>query len=615
MTDPVLTPDILIVFGLLLLAVVLFVFDWLRVDLVGILMMISLPLTGVLTGEEAIIGLSSNAVVSIIAVMIIGAGLNRTGIMNILARKIIKIAGKGETRIMVVISSTVSFISSFMQNIGAAALFLPATVRISQQLRIPVSRILMPMGFCAIIGGCLTLIGSSPLIMLNDLMETWWTNNSSGLNGKPFEPFGLFGVTPVGIALLVGGLVYFALFGRLLLPKGSSDQEKGVASAAIREAYRDKIDEGFELTVPEDFPVMTLGQLQLRPKYLSTVVGIMKADSGRKNLALTQDSEVGPGDILALASTRTNINRLAEELGWQISVGLKVFTEDISPANFAVLEGIIPPRSDLSGHTMAELDFREIYQVNALAIYREKEVLLEGMGNIKLQVGDALLLAGPWEKFHLLKKKLNLIFTEELKGEETVPEKAGTALFFLALSLVLAMGFNVKLSIALLTGAFGMILSRVIHIDEAYRAVDWMTIFLLAGLIPLGAAFEKTGAANYIAMKLLAGLGELTPLVLMLTVAVLTSMFSLVASNVGATVLMVPLAMNMGLQIGADPRIMALTVAVAASNTFILPTHQVNALVMRPGGYKTIDYMKAGFGMTILYLIIQVGMLSFLSNG
>ena len=615
MTDPVLTTDILIVFGLLLLAVVLFVFDWLRVDLVGILMMISLPLTGVLTGEEAIMGLSSNAVVSIIAVMIIGAGLNRTGIMNILAGKIIKIAGKGETRIMVVISSTVSFISSFMQNIGAAALFLPATVRISQQLRIPVSRILMPMGFCAIIGGCLTLIGSSPLIMLNDLMESWWTNNSSGLNGKPFEPFGLFSVTPVGIALLAGGLVYFALFGRLVLPKGSSDQEKGVASAAVREAYKDKIDEGFELTVPEDFPVMTLGQLQLRPKYLSTVVGIMKADSGRKNLAPAQDSEVGPGDILALASTRTNIQRLAKELGWTISEGLNVFTEDVSPANFAVLEGIIPPRSDLSGHTMAELDFREMYQVNALAIYREKEVLLEGMGNIKLQVGDALLLAGPWEKFHLLKKNSNLIFTEELKGEETVPEKAGTALFFLALALVLAIGFNVKLSIALLTGAFGMILSRVIHIDEAYRAVDWMTIFLLAGLIPLGAAFEKTGAANYIAMKLLAGLGDLTPLVLMLTVAILTSMFSLVASNVGATVLMVPLAMNMGLQIGADPRIMALTVAVAASNTFILPTHQVNALVMRPGGYKTIDYMKAGFGMTILYLVIQTGMLSFLSNG
>jgi di/tricarboxylate transporter len=615
MSNPVLTTEIIIVFSLLGLAVLLFVFDLLRVDLVGILMMVALPLTGVLTGEEAIMGLSSNAVVSIIAVMIIGAGLNRTGIMNILAKKIITIAGKGETRIMVVISSTVSFISSFMQNIGAAALFLPATVRISQQLRIPVSRILMPMGFCAIIGGCLTLIGSSPLIMLNDLMESWWEYNTGGLDGRPFEPFGLFAVTPVGIALLAGGLIYFALLGRFLLPKAGSGGEDDVASAALRETYKDKIDKGFELEVPQNFPVMTLEQLQIRPKYLSTVVGIMKADGGSKNLAPAKDSEIGPGDIIALVSKKDNAERLAMDLGWSISEGLNVFTEDISPANYAVLEGIIPPRSDLSGHTMAELDFRELYQVNALAIYRENEVLLEGIGNIKLQVGDALLLAGPWEKFHLLKKNSNLIFAEELKGEQTIPEKAGTALFFLALALVLALGFKVKLSIALLTGAFGMILSKVIHIDDAYRSVDWMTIFLLAGLIPLGTAFEKTGAANYIALNLLAGLGDLTPLVLMVIVAVLTSIFSLVASNVGATVLMVPLAMNMALQIGADPKMMALTVAVAASNTFILPTHQVNALIMRPGGYKTKDYMKAGFGMSFLYLIIQVGILSFLSNG
>ena len=157
-----------------------------------------------------------------------------------------------------------------------------------------------------------------------------------------------------------------------------------------------------------------------------------------------------------------------------------------------------------------------------------------------------------------------------------------------------------------------MILSGVIHIDDAYKSVDWMTIFLLAGLIPLGAAFEKTGAAGYIALNLLGSLGDLTPLILMIVVALLTAMFSLFTSNVGATVLMVPLAMNMAMQVGADPKIMALTVGIAASNTFILPTHQVNALLLRPGGYKTIDFIKAGSGMTLLYLIIQVGMLSVL---
>ena len=615
MADPVLTNEIVIVFVLLGLVILLFIFDWLRVDLVGILMMAILPLTGVLNGEEAIMGLGSNAVVSIIAVMIIGAGLNRTGVMDILARQIVKVAGTTESRIMVVISTTVSFISSFMQNIGAAALFLPATKRISRQLRVPVSQILMPMGFCAIIGGCLTLIGSSPLIMLNDLMGSWWKNNASSLAGEPFEPFGLFTVAPVGIALLAGALIYFVLLGRFLLPKAERAEEEGAASARLKSIYKDKIESGFELTVPYEFQTLTLGQLEIRQKYFSTVIAIAKAGDGRRNLAPSKESEIGAGDVVAIVSTHAQAHKLAKNLGWTIREGFKVFAEEFSPANAGVVEAIVPPHSDLTGHTMVELDFRDKYQVNPLAIYRGDEILLEKINTTKLKIGDALLLAAPWEKFHILKRNVNLLFTEELRGESTVPEKAGFALFFLGVALVLALGFKVKLAIALLTGALGMILSGAIHIDDAYKAVDWMTIFLLAGLIPLGAAFEKTGTANYIALNLLENLGNLTPLILMVVVALLTSMFSLVTSNVGATVLMVPLAMNMAMQIGADPKIMALTVGIAASNTFILPTHQVNALLMRPGGYKTIDFIKAGSGMTLLYLIIQVGMLSILYKG
>ena len=612
MADPVLTNEIVIVFALLGLVIILFIFDWLRVDLVGILMMAILPLTGVITGEEAIMGLGSNAVVSIIAVMIIGAGLNRTGVMNILARQIVKVAGASASRVMVVISATVSFISSFMQNIGAAALFLPATMRISKQLKVPVSQILLPMGFCAIIGGCLTLIGSSPLIMLNDLMESWWKNNAGSLGGKPFEPFSLFTVTPVGLALLAGALIYFLLLGRFILPKSGHVEEEGVASARLKSIYKGKLESGFELTVPDKFPALTLGQLDIRPKYFSAVVAIYKTGSKSKNFAPTKESEIGAGDVVAIVSTHAQANQLAKDLGWTIRKGLKVFAEEFSPANAGVVEAIVPPHSELTGHTMDGLDFREKYQVNPLAIYRGDEILMEDINSTELKIGDALLLVASWEKFHILKKNVNLLFTEELRGESTVPEKVGFALFFLAVALVLALGFKVKLSIALLTGALGMILSGVIHIDDAYKSVDWMTIFLLAGLIPLGIAFEKTGAASFIALKLMASLGDLTPVILMAVVALLTSMFSLVTSNVGATVLMVPLAMNMAIQTGADPKIMALTVGIAASNTFILPTHQVNALLMRPGGYKTIDFIKGGSGMTLLYLIIQVGMLSLL---
>jgi di/tricarboxylate transporter len=258
---------------------------------------------------------------------------------------------------------------------------------------------------------------------------------------------------------------------------------------------------------------------------------------------------------------------------------------------------------------MRDIHFRKRYQVNPLAIFRDNEVHLADISTLKLRHGDALLFQGQWDKFPLLKEKLDLVFTEEIKGEITRPEKAWPAIIWLVVALTLALGFKVKLAIALLTGSVGMILSRVITIDEAYSAVDWMTIFLLSGLIPLGIAFEKTGAAQYIATALLNATGQVSPMMLMFLIGLLTTFFTLVASNVGATVLLVPLAMNMALKTGADPCTAALVVGVAASNTFILPTHQVNALIMRPGGYKTKDYVKAGTGMTILFAMVVLVML------
>jgi len=227
-----------------------------------------------------------------------------------------------------------------------------------------------------------------------------------------------------------------------------------------------------------------------------------------------------------------------------------------------------------------------------------------------LQPGDALLLQGPWEKFHYLKEKQGLIFTEEVQGEIIRNEKMKYAVGSLLLALTMILGFHVQLSIALLSGAMAMVLSRVLSIDEAYESVDWMTVFLLGGLIPLGIAFEKTGAAKLIAETIMGAMGEVSPLILLTVIAVLTSFFTLVASNVGATVLMVPLAMNMAGTAGADPRVAAMVVAVACSNTFVLPTHQVNALIMRPGGYKTLDYFRAGSGMTILYLVVMMTAIS-----
>lgn len=596
------TPEIILVLGVLCIVILLFIFEWVRVDVVGIIMMTALPLLGLVTPQEAISGLSSNAVVSIIAVIIIGAGLDKTGAMNSLARLILKFAGKSESRIITLIASTVAFISSFMQNIGAAALFMPAARRIGRQTGIPVSRILIPMGYCAIIGGCLTLIGSSPLILVNDIMK---------IADPDVEPFGLFAVTPIGLALVAAALAYFIVLGRFVLPSAVGEESSGPMSVILQNTYRD-MGTLFELHVSETFSgPKSLEELSIRPHYFTTVIAVAQNKGNRKFFAPKRETVIAAGDDIAVVGTREMVEKMAKNLGFVLKEELVSFAEDLSPNNAGMLEAIITPRSELARKTMRGFEFRKRYQVNPLAIFRGNKVFVAGISDIILQPGDALLLQGRWEKFHVLKNKPDLVFTEEVQGEIIRTDKVKVAVGCLLVSLILILGFHVQLSIALLTGALGMILSGVMTIDEAYRSVDWMTVFLLGGLIPLGIAFENTGAARFIADTIMGAIGTVPPIVLLTVIGLLTSFFTLVASNVGATVLMVPLSMNMAVSAGADPRMAALVVAVACSNTFILPTHQVNALIMRPGGYKTIDYFRAGSGMTVLYLIVMMAMIFF----
>jgi di/tricarboxylate transporter len=584
--------------------IVLFISEWVRVDVVGIMMMVLLPLIGLISAKEAFVGLSSNAVCSIIAVIIIGAGLDKTGVMNQVAVPIIKIAGKSENKIIALVSATVGLISSMMQNIGAAALFLPATQRISKRLGIPVSRILMPMGFCAIIGGTITLVGASPTILLNDLMV---------LGGEKLKPFGLFTQTPIGICLLVAAIVYFVLLGRFVLPAASGEADKGV-TASLMEEYR-WLESTYELHIPADFDgPRTLQELGIRPKFLVTIVAINSSNRKEKNFVPRSTDELFPNDDIAVVGKDLNIQKLADEYGWRIKDGLDVFAESLSRTNAGMAETIVSPRSELIGKTMSEIKFKELYGVNPVLLYKEDRLYSGGLTRLRLQLGDTLLLQGPWERFHILHNRPQprpLTFTTPLEGEIMRPQKAAFAVMWLAIALVQIIFFKIQLSVALMSGALGMIITGVLSIDEAYQSVDWMTVFLLAGLIPLGIAFEKTGTASFIAHHMLGLLGDPSPIVLLAAVGIMTSFFTLVISNVGAAVLLVPLCMNMAVIAGADPRMAALVVGLSASNTFVLPTHQVNALVMRPGAYRSIDYAKAGIIMTVIFLTVELTVLYF----
>jgi di/tricarboxylate transporter len=616
------TQEIAWVTGILLLTIYLFVFEIVDVDIAAVSIMVLLglmaiigPLFGIdqpfVPSQHLFDGFASNAVISIIAVMIIGAGLDRTGIMNKVASIILRYGGTTEKRIIPLISSTVGIISSFMQNVGAAALFLPVVSRISARSGLPLSRLLMPMGFCAILGGTVTMVGSSPLILLNDLIIN---SNRTLSPDQQMHTFDLFDVTPVGLALVATGIIYFIVAGRYVLPtvvtKGAkagntTDYLKRVygVSYAIQEVY-----------VPAESPLVGVTVDEFEADFDVRLVGVHTAD--RLRIApggIARDLEIPKNAVMAIMASEEEINKLVENNGLVKHDRLTVFGEILAVNKAGIAEIVIPPGSELIGKSARDIWMRKQYGLSMLALHRHGETMHQGEGirDMPLEAGDTMVCHVSWENLYRLESDKNfVIVTSEYPREDTRPHKVKHALVFFLIALGLVLFSDLRLSVSLLTGALGMILAGVLSMEEAYKAVSWKTVFLLASLIPLGMAVENTGTAAWIAEQTLSMLGDVPIWVIQAALAVLATFFTLVMSNVGATVLLVPLAVNLALQAGANPAVFALTVAIATSNSFLIPTHQVNALLMGPGGYKVPDFMKAGGVMTILFLIVSLIMLN-----
>ena len=600
MESPEFTLQIALVLGVVLITIVMFVTDWLRVDVVALLIMVALPLMGLLEVREAFLGMSSTAVISIIAVIIMGKGLDHTGVINRGIRPILKIAGSSRHRMTLLLSGMIAVISSIMQNIGAAALFLPAIQRMSRQTGAPISQLLMPVGFAAIMGGTITLVGSSPLIMLNDLM-------------RPFglEPFSLFSVTPVGTAIVLSGIVYFMVFGRFVLPRrDESAVESGHASIDPL-VYYPELVELFEL----EYPVETEAApkvLDLCDRYNVHTVALSLDGGTHKILPPDRDLHLAPGSVFAVYSSREHVEEAAAAFGFKIKPALDVFAEDLSSDYSGVLEAIVAPHSEFVGRSLIDVRFRHNHLMAPLAIVHQGQIHYTKLGPRILESGDVILMYARWESFQRMRARRELLFAQPMHEEVLLTHKAGTAITCFALATALVIFTALPISICLMIGALGMILTNVLSIDEAYQGIDWRTVFLLSGLIPLGLALQKTQAAAWLVHHLLNFIGTPTPPVFILAVGILATALTLVVSNVGATVMLVPMVVDMAGQVGVDPRLAALVVGLAASNAFLLPTHQVNALYMGPGGYTSFDFIKAGAPLSMIYLIVLTATVLFI---
>ncbi|MBK5963602.1 SLC13 family permease [Thiocystis minor] len=609
----------------LLLTIFLFAFEVVSVDVAAITVMVLLGLTsflapwmgleqGLVPVERLFDGFSSNAVISIIAVMIVGAGLDKTGIMSQVAGFIMRIGGSTETRIIPLISGTVGTISSFMQNVGAAALFLPVVSRISARTGLPLSRLLMPMGFCAILGGTITMVGSSPLILLNDLILT--SNQALPDGVASMKTFELFDVTPIGVALLATGIIYFVLAGRFVLPAIRSDKLEGSdTSQYFAETYGLSDFELGEFRVPQKSHLIGMNVDELERTWKVRIVGVEKGDGLRFGAdGIDRTLGIAAGTTLGMLGNADSLLDFANANQLTRKRELELFAEAMAHTKAGIAEIVIPPGSSLIGKTARDVWLRKTYGLSLLAINRGGDQITYktgGVRNLPFAAGDALVVHTTWADLARLEQNRDfVIVTTEYPHEELRPHKVPAALFLFVLTLGLILLTDLRLSIALLTGAVGMVLTRVLSIEEAYNAVSWKTVFLLASLIPLGFAVESSGTAAWIAQETLTALGDVPIWMVQAALAVLATAFTLVMSNVGATVLLVPLAVNMALGVGANPAVFALTVAIATSNSFFLPTHQVNALIMGPGGYRVADFMRAGGIMTVLFLVVSLFMLN-----
>lgn len=581
--------SILLVGVILAGTVILFVSSRVRVDLVAVLASLALAWLGLITPVEAVSGFASNAVIAMASVMVLVYGIERTGVTSRLASAIIRYAGNDVRRINATIGGTVGIFSAVMQNIGVAALFLPAVKRIGKQTGIPVSRLMMPMGFAAILGGSMTMIASGPLIVLNDLL----------LQAQE-KPFSLFAVTPIGVTLLIAGIALFALAGDRILPK-----KEGIS-------YGPTVAEIWGLnhpvrtcTIPpashlvgktrEDIPFRTRYGLDLLAIYTNKEITV----------APTRSTRFGPGTELAFLGSVEGFVQFISESGCVPSAERGRLQEILDDEEYGFAELVVRPRASIIGKTPREIMFRQTFSIEPIVHLHGETETRAGISDKPLAAGDIIVAFGSWHTLrHFAGHQDIVLLTHPL--EDRVQHGRGylaVMLFAAALGLTMT---GVPLSLALLTGAVGSVLFGILTLDEVYRAIDWKTITLIAGLIPLGIALEKSGAAAVLATSLIDVLAGSHPLIIMGAVAVLATVFSLIISNVAATVLLVPLVIFLGAGTGTDPRALALLVAVCASNSFILPTHQVNALLMGPGGYTPEDYLKAGSIMTVIFILIAV---------
>lgn len=615
------TPDQWVVIGILVVAVVLFITEWIRVDVVALGVVVSLMLAGILSTDEAFSGFSNAAVLTIASLFIVGGAVLQTGLAGMIGRRLLTVAGDDEVRLTVVLMTAVALLSGFMSDTGTVAVLLPAIVILARSASISPSKLLIPLSFGALLGGATTLIGTPPNLIVSDL-----------LHEEGLAPFTFFSFTPMGLVLIVTGILFMMLVGRRLLP----DRRPRVESQPVEtpeelmdlyrlpeNLFRLRVRRGSELVG------QTLADARLREQFEVNVLEILRREEPRPSLRLVgqrelrlgtaaeraavnpeADTQIQVDDLLIVQGSTNDVTHAAAVWNLAVQPAQAEDEEALITQEVGIAEVVIPPRSAVAGKTLVELRFGRVYGLTVLAIDRPGVKGPLDLKETELQFGDILVVQGPWERILALKqRRRDFVVMGQPETMIGAPRrgKATVALVVLAGMLALMITNLIPVSTASMLAALGMVLTGCLTMDEAYEAVDWRSVVLIAGMIPMSLALEKVALVDLAAQVLVGKLGSLGPLAVMAGLFLLTSAFTQVLSNTATTVVVAPIALAAARTLGVQPYAFLMAVAVAASMAFASPVASpVNTLVMGAGDYRFGDYVKVGVPMILLTLVAAI---------
>ncbi len=583
------TFEIGLTLGIIFMALILFATEKLRVDLIALIVLLLVAITGLVRKEEVFSGFANPAVITIWAVYIVSGGLFKTGVADMLGAFILRLSGSGEARLIAVIMLVCGLISAFINNVGAVAVLMPAVIGIAKNTKIPVSKLLIPLAFSSLLGGSMTLIGTPANILAQGILVT---------RGLP--SFGFFDITPMGSIILLTGIIYMVLIGRHLLPVRVT-----ASGSQVSKQLREYIGE-VQVNSKSSLVGKNLYESKLGEDYDLNVLTVHRDENLITNLH--RDFIIEQNDRLILEGSVQNLITAQDDLNLSIQLDSDIELLDLDTEDSYIFEATLSPRSKIVGRTLKEVRFRDRFGFTALAIWRHGDVITERLRDTPLHFGDSLLLQGPPGRVAALNDGNEFLVLQHVDLEKRkYTNKAPLAAVIMLVVIALAIFSDLGIATSMVIGSVLMVLTGCLTMDDAYDSIDWRTVFLVGGMLTLGIAMENTGTASFLADLLLGTIGDFGPLALLYGIYLLSALITQPMSNAAAVVLMVPIAVDTALGIDANILTFVMAAVIGAATSFVTPVgHKANVLVFGPGGYKFFDYTRVGILLTVFLFIVSM---------